>query len=101
MHKGLSMQRRSLNYARVARQPTGWFVFPRVDGLGRSSTTQHYAIRSRGEALDYGTHPLLGPRLIECTKAVLGITKKSAHDIFGSPDDVKFRFEYDAVRGGC
>lgn len=68
-----------------------WFIFPQVAGLGRSSTAQYYAIRSRGEALDYVTHPLLGLRLIECTKAILGITNRSAYDIFGAPDDMKFR----------
>ena len=65
-------------------------MFPQVEGLGYSSTAQHYAIRSRSEALDYVTHSSLGPRLIECTRAVLDARGRTAYDIFGSPDDMKF-----------
>jgi uncharacterized protein (DUF1810 family) len=80
-----------------------WFIFPQVDGLGRSSTAKHYAIKSRDEAVAYLAKPLLGARLAECTKLVLDVPKKSAHEIFGSPDDVKFRSSmtlFDAVGGG-
>lgn len=68
-----------------------WFIFPQVAGLGHSSTAQHYAIVSRDEAAAYLAHPLLGQRLLECTDLVLGNAEKTAHDIFGSPDDLKFR----------
>ena len=67
-----------------------WFVFPQIAGLGRSPMAQHYAIQNLAEARAYLAHPLLGARLRECTQAVLDIEGKSAHDIFGSPDDLKF-----------
>jgi uncharacterized protein (DUF1810 family) len=67
-----------------------WFIFPQIDGLGISPTAKHYAIRSMSEADAYLTHPLLGPRLIECTGLVNGIEDKTVHDVFGSPDDMKF-----------
>ena len=68
-----------------------WFIFPQVEGLGHSSMAQRYAIGSMEEAAAYLTHPLLGPRLLESTNAVLSLTGKSAHQIFGSPDDAKFK----------
>lgn len=68
-----------------------WYIFPQVDGLGSSSTARHYAIRSRAEAEAYRDHPVLGPRLVECAEAALAVPGKSAHDIFGSPDDLKLR----------
>ena len=68
-----------------------WFVFPQLAGLGTSPIAQHYAISSAAEAEAYLTHPVLGPRLVECAEAVLGTTGRSAHDIFGSPDDLKLR----------
>lgn len=68
-----------------------WFVFPQIRGLGHSAMAQRYAISSRAEAEAYLKHPLLGPRLRECTQLVNGAARRSAHDIFGSPDDVKFR----------
>jgi uncharacterized protein (DUF1810 family) len=80
-----------------------WFIFPQVDGLGRSSTAHQYAIKSREEAIAYLATPVLGARLIECTKAVLAVPDKSAHEIFGSPDDMKFHSSmtlFDAVDGG-
>ena len=67
-----------------------WFVFPQLSGLGRSPMAQHYAIHSLDEARSYLAHPLLGARLKECTSAVLGIIGKSAHEIFDTPDDLKF-----------
>ncbi|MEX6508223.1 DUF1810 domain-containing protein [Jiella sp. M17.18] len=67
-----------------------WFVFPQLRGLGRSSTAQYYGIVSLEEARAYLAHPVLGPRLIEATDAVLGVTGRSLQEIFGSPDDLKF-----------
>jgi uncharacterized protein (DUF1810 family) len=67
-----------------------WFVFPQIAGLGRSPTAMHYAITSLDEARAYLAHPVLGERLRECTRLVLDVEGKSAHDIFGSPDDLKF-----------
>ncbi|MGN6512644.1 MAG: DUF1810 domain-containing protein [Lysobacteraceae bacterium] len=68
-----------------------WFVFPQLRGLGHSATAQHYGLASLDEARAYLAHPLLGPRLRECTGLVLRIEGRSAHAIFGSPDDLKFR----------
>jgi uncharacterized protein (DUF1810 family) len=68
-----------------------WFVFPQLRGLGRSAAAQHYGIASLAEARAYQAHPVLGPRLIECAELVNAVEGRSAHDIFGSPDDLKFR----------
>ena len=66
-----------------------WYIFPQFTGLGASEMSRRYAIRSLDEARDYLTHPILGSRLRECMASVLEIEGKSAHDIFGSPDDLK------------
>jgi uncharacterized protein (DUF1810 family) len=66
-----------------------WFVFPQFEGLGQSPTSRHYAIRSAGEAAEYLRHPMLGSRLVECCEALLATKDRSAHEIFGSPDDLK------------
>lgn len=68
-----------------------WYIFPQYKGLGFSSMSQKYAIKSLDEARAYLNHPILGDRLLECTTTVLGITGRSAHQIFGSPDDLKLR----------
>jgi uncharacterized protein (DUF1810 family) len=66
-----------------------WYIFPQFAGLGFSPTSQHFAIKSRAEAEAYLNHSVLGPRLIECCEALLAVEGRSAHDIFGSPDDLK------------
>ncbi|WP_027530830.1 DUF1810 domain-containing protein [Bradyrhizobium sp. WSM3983] len=68
-----------------------WFVFPQVMGLGFSAMSQRYAIGSRAEAGAYITHPVLGPRLIECTRLVLAVEGRTINAILGAPDDSKFR----------
>ncbi|MDQ0318790.1 uncharacterized protein (DUF1810 family) [Pararhizobium capsulatum DSM 1112] len=68
-----------------------WFIFPQIAGLGHSSMAQRYAISGLEEAKAYLSHPLLGQRLRECTEAVCATSGRSAHEIFGSPDDMKFR----------
>jgi uncharacterized protein (DUF1810 family) len=68
-----------------------WYVFPQIDGLGFSATARHYAIKSRAEAEAYLAHPVLGPRLVECSEAALAVLGRSAHEIFGTPDDLKLR----------
>jgi uncharacterized protein (DUF1810 family) len=67
-----------------------WFIFPQVQGIGRSPTAQYYAIRSLEEAKAYLGDPVLGPRLRECTEIVNGLTGRTAYAIFRSPDDLKF-----------
>lgn len=68
-----------------------WFVFPQLAGLGSSPMAQRYAIGSLDEARAYLAHPVLGPRLVECARAANAVEGRSAHEIFGSPDDLKFR----------
>jgi uncharacterized protein (DUF1810 family) len=67
-----------------------WFVFPQFAGLGSSATAQRYAIRSLDEARAYLAHPVLGARLLACTRAVNALAERDAHAIFGAPDDLKF-----------
>ena len=67
-----------------------WFIFPQLKGLGRSPTAIHYGLASLGEARAYLAHPVLGPRLLAVTEAVLRIEGRSLNAIFGSPDDLKF-----------
>jgi uncharacterized protein (DUF1810 family) len=68
-----------------------WFVFPQIQGLGYSAMAQHFAISSLQEAKAYLDDPVLGQRLIECTRLVNAINGKTIHEILGSPDDLKFR----------
>ncbi|TFF25051.1 DUF1810 domain-containing protein [Jiella endophytica] len=83
---------RALAELRAGRKQSHWmwFVFPQIEGLGSSPMAQRYAIVSLDEARDYLAHPLLGPRVRDCTEAVLSHPDKSVHGIFGSPDDMKF-----------
>ena len=67
-----------------------WFVFPQIAGLGHSPKAQFYAISSLDEAEAYFAHPVLGHRLVECTHLVNAVEGQTAHEIFGSPDDLKF-----------
>jgi uncharacterized protein (DUF1810 family) len=67
-----------------------WFVFPQLVGLGLSQMSKNYAIRSRAEASAYLDDPVLGARLRRCTEAILSVRGRTAHDILGHPDDLKF-----------
>lgn len=68
-----------------------WFIFPQLGGLGNSQMAVHYAISSPKEAEMYLKHSLLGPRLRECTRLVNLVQGRSITQIFGYPDDLKFR----------
>ena len=68
-----------------------WFIFPQIKGLGHSPPAQKFAISSRREAEAYLGHSILGPRLRECTRLVNLIEGRSISEIFGYPDDLKFR----------
>lgn len=68
-----------------------WFIFPQIQGLGSSATAVEFAISSRQEAEAYLLHPLLGPRLRECTQLVNLVGGRSVDRIFGYPDNLKFR----------
>ena len=68
-----------------------WFIFPQIIGLGHSSISHHFAIKSVAEARAYLRHPILGKRLTECAEILMGIERKSAHQVFGFPDNLKLR----------
>lgn len=80
-----------------------WFVFPQLRGLGRSPTAEFYGLASLDEARAYLAHPILGDRLRLVTKKLLAVDGASAHDIFGSPDDLKLHSSltlFDVAGGG-
>ena len=62
-----------------------WYIFPQIDGLAFSSTSRRLSIKSVEEARAYVDHPVLGPRLLKCAEAVVGVEGRSATEIFGSP----------------
>ena len=68
-----------------------WFIFPQMKGLGQSAHSNFYGIASLEEAKAYWRHPILGPRLEECTMLVNQLTKRPIERILGNPDDLKFR----------
>lgn len=68
-----------------------WFIFPQIEGLGFSSTSKYYSIKTIAEAKEYVMHPVLGKRLLECSTILLKIEGKSAESIFGYPDNLKLQ----------
>lgn len=68
-----------------------WFIFPQLAALGQSSTSKKYGLASKDEAREYFEHPVLGPRLRECTQLMLDSPKRDVSEIMGYPDDLKFR----------
>ena len=68
-----------------------WFIFPQIAGLGYSPTSQLYAITSLDEARAYLAHPVLGARLTECATILVGLTGRTAEQIFGEVDALKLR----------
>lgn len=68
-----------------------WYIFPQIKGLGHSATAMYYSISSLDEATQYLNHPVLGNRLIECCRILLGLENKTAEDIFGSVDAMKLK----------
>lgn len=68
-----------------------WYIFPQLAGLGLSETARFYGLRDLAEARAYLAHPVLGPRLIEISTALLTVEGKTARQILGSPDDLKLR----------
>ena len=68
-----------------------WFVFPQVAGLGQSSMARRFSLSSLAEARAYLKHPLLGPRLRQCTELMMAIEGRPVRQILGTPDDLKFR----------
>jgi uncharacterized protein (DUF1810 family) len=68
-----------------------WYIFPQLGGLGRSEMSDRYALDSAQTAKRYLEHAVLGARLLECTQLVLDVQDRTAEEIFGSPDWMKFR----------
>jgi uncharacterized protein (DUF1810 family) len=68
-----------------------WFIFPQIEGLGLSPLARKFAISSLAEAAAYLAHPVLGPRLTECTRLINLVEGRPIEQIFGYPDDLKFR----------
>lgn len=68
-----------------------WYVLPQLRALGRSILARKYGISDRNEAASYYAHPILGPRLIECVSVILRYTDRSAPEILGDVDAIKFR----------
>jgi len=67
-----------------------WFILPQIAGLGSSAMARRYALTDLAEARSYLSHPVLGARLRSCVAAVLAHPGRTANDIFGAPDDLKF-----------
>ncbi|TKK66657.1 DUF1810 domain-containing protein [Ilyomonas limi] len=68
-----------------------WYIFPQIQGLGFSETSQYYAIKDKTEAISFLKHPLLGTRLINICQELLWLKGNNATNIFGYPDDVKLK----------
>ena len=66
-----------------------WYIFPQLDGLGYSPTAQYYGIRDLEQAKDYMAHPVLGPRLVEISEALLAVPSSDPGAVMGYPDDLK------------
>jgi uncharacterized protein (DUF1810 family) len=90
---GVTVYEQALGELRAGRKRTHWmwFVLPQLAGLGASAMAQRYAVASLEEARAYLADPVLGPRLRACVAVVNAVEDRSAHEIFGSPDDLKFR----------
>jgi uncharacterized protein (DUF1810 family) len=68
-----------------------WYIFPQIQGLGKTAKCKRYEIRDKGEAEEYIKHPILGSRLRECTRLVNCIEDRGLKQIFSYPDDLKFK----------
>jgi uncharacterized protein (DUF1810 family) len=83
----------ALNELRAGRKQSHWmwYIFPQIKGLGFTEISRHYAIKDLGEAREYLSHRVLGPRLILACNTLLELDTNNAHQIFGSPDDLKLK----------
>ena len=68
-----------------------WYIFPQIRGLGKSSTSQFYAIQSLDEAKAFLEHPYLGHNIIEISEALLSLDTSDAYEVFGKPDNMKLK----------
>ena len=83
----------ALSEIRGGRKKTHWiwYIFPQVQGLGFSANSIYYSVRDLQEAAAYLKHPVLGPRLIEISRALLSLRSNNPTQVMGSPDDIKLR----------
>ncbi len=84
---------RALAELRAGRKTSHWmwFVFPQLAGLGLSPTARAYAVADLEEARAYLAHDVLGPRLVECCRALLDLGDVSAEQVLGGVDAMKLR----------
>jgi uncharacterized protein (DUF1810 family) len=84
---------RALSELRAGRKVSHWmwFVFPQIAGLGHSPTARHFAIGSLDEARAYLAHPVLGPRLLQTSRALTQLSGRTAREVFGDVDAMKLR----------
>lgn len=68
-----------------------WYIFPQLQGLGRSHYAHFYGLSGLKEAQAYLQHPVLGKRLLEISQALLSLQDTSAYEVMGSPDDMKLK----------
>lgn len=68
-----------------------WYIFPQLKGLGRSSMADYYGISNINEAKQYLADPVLGPRLLEISSALLEIDTNDAEKVMGYPDHLKLK----------
>ncbi|QJD95806.1 DUF1810 domain-containing protein [Mucilaginibacter robiniae] len=68
-----------------------WYIFPQIQGLGFSEASRYYGIKDINEAEAYYKNPVLGSRLVQICEELLKLPSSSAHQILGSPDDLKLR----------
>lgn len=87
------MYARALQEIKAGRKRSHWmwFIFPQFKGLGHSAASQYFAIKSLDEARAYHADATLGPRLRDCVEAALAVEGRTAHEIFGTPDDMKLQ----------
>ena len=68
-----------------------WYIFPQIQGLGNSEVSKKYSIKSIKQGRDYLEHKILYPRLIKATTYVYQIEDRTALEIFGHTDNLKFK----------
>ena len=67
-----------------------WYIFPQIQGLGRSPTAMYYEIQSRAEAIAYWNDPVLRSHMVEICRELLKLDG-SIEWIMGWPDNLKLR----------
>jgi uncharacterized protein (DUF1810 family) len=94
---------RALSELQAGRKRTHWmwFIYPQVVGLGSSAMAERYAIASLEEARAYLAHPVLGPRLLACVKAMIELKGATARQVLGQPDDLKFHSSLTLFHGAA